>query len=359
MLGISFTNCTEDTEDQFGPNPEEEAKQQFSYVLNEGAQGANNANISGFVATLKDNVADKELKALGDLYYKENQKQMGDVANAIVMENENIYVVMYDSKYIGKLDLKCKEEARYTFPQGEGKPRCIDVGNDYVYVTQDGGQVSKINVTDMTLVNTIQIGDNLEGIVEKDGKLYVANAYKRIYDFNDEVFVIDAKTMTLEKTLKVALNPTDIYEIHDKIYILSKGDYTNVPAVLQVFEPSTGTVKQIPQTENIEKLTGGDNKLIYGVRSIKDENWIPTNSFFTCTAKADKVSETSFLKDVPAALKNANIYFIEMDEDNGYIYIGTTDYTTNGQIYQFDSNGNFIQSFDSGGINPKAMIFID
>ena len=170
MLGMRFTNCAEDIEDQFGPMPEEEAKQRFGYVLNEGLWGANNANISGFVYNVNSN----EINALGDLYKKENLVQMGDVANGMVEEDNKIYVVLNSSKYVGKLDLHCKEEARYTIPTGEGEPRCIDVEDDHLYVTHYGGQVSKINVKDMTLAGTFKGGDNLEGVVEKNGKLYVA-----------------------------------------------------------------------------------------------------------------------------------------------------------------------------------------
>jgi hypothetical protein len=50
---------------------------------------------------------------------------------------------------------------------------------------------------------------------------------------------------------------------------------------------------------------------------------------------------------------------LEVDEESGHIYVGTSDYTNTGTIYQFDKDGNLLQSFDSGGINPSAMIFLD
>ena len=112
-------------------------------------------------------------------------------------------------------------------------------------------------------------------------------------------------------------------------------------------------------TENVSKITEGYNKLIYGVRTVNDENWNPTNSFFICTTKVNEVSETSFLNNVPEALKTSTIYLLEVDEETGFIYVGTSDYNTNGTIYQFDQNGKFLRQFDSGGINPSAMVFID
>ena len=362
ILGMSMTSCDDEFE-QMTQDPDEITKYRINYVLNEGAAIKNNANISGFHFDVNtpSQVTSPVMNAMGDLYQQKNGKQMGDVANAMIEEDNKIYVVMYGSKYVAKLDLYGKEEARYTFPQSEsvGKPRCIDVEDDYAYVTQDGGLVSKINVADMTLVDTLQVSGNLEGIIEKDGKLYVANSSKDFYNFNDKMYIIDAKTMELEKTIKVAVNPTKIYEFHDKIYLISLGDYKNVPGALQVIDTKNGEVKSIPQTEKVSKVTEGGNKMIYCVSCNYDAYWNPVNSFFICNTQIDEVSETSFLTEVPEALINANIYFLEMDEETGYLYIGTTDYTNTGTIYQFDKNGKFIQSFDSGGYNPSAMIFID
>ena len=364
ILGMSMTSCDDEFE-EFGEDPDEVTRPHFNYVLNEGLWGANNANISGFYmnVTSPSQEISTTMNAMGDLYLQKNGKQMGDVANGMVEEDNKIYVVMNGSKYVAKLDLYCKEEARYTFSENEGEPRCIEVEDGYVYVTQYGGKLTKINASDMTLADTFEGGDNLEGVLEKDGKLYVSNSYKvdgsGNWVYNDEMFIIDAKTMKLEKTIKVALNPTYLYEFHDKIYLLSQGDYENVPGVLQVINTESGQVKSIPQTENVSKVAEGDNKLLYCVRSAYDANWNPVNTFFICNTKDDEVSETSFLAEVPEALKSANIYFLEMDEETGFLYIGTTDYTNTGTIYQFDKNGKFIQSFDSGGYNPSAMIFID
>ena len=356
MMGAGFASCADEFDEWEQPDPDPLAKN-LTYILNEGLWGANNASISSFFEI------DGTPNVTANYYEVINGQKMGDLANAMMEEDDNIYVVLNGSKYVAKLDMTTKEQARYTFPEGEGEPRCIDVEDDYAYVTQYGGQVSKFNIKDMTLAGTFKGGDNLEGIVEKDGKLYVSNSYavdgSNNWIYNEEVFVIDAKTMTLEKTLKVACNPTKIYEFHDKIYVLSQGNYADVPAVLQSIDPASGVVTRILSTENVSKVTEADNKLIYGVRAAYDANRNPVNTFFICTTKVDEVSETSFLKDAPEALKTSTIYLLEVDEKTGYIYVGTSDYTTNGTIYQFDQTGKFLRQFDSGGINPSAMIFID
>ncbi len=351
MLGMGFTACSDDENE---PEPIIDPVDYPAYILNEGIWGANNANITRFYPQYK-------IDNLSDFYQEMNGTKMGDVANAMMEEDNNIYVVLNGSMYVARLDMTTKEQARYTFPKSEGAPRCIDVEDGYAYVTQYGGQVTKLNIKDMTLAGTFKGGDNLEGIVEKDGKLYVANTYtvdgSNNWVYNKEVFVIDAKTMALEKTIEVVDNPTKLYEIDGKIYLISAGNYKDVSGALQIINPQTDTAQTI--LNDVTKITEGNDGFIYGVRSTYDASWQLTNSFFTYNPKSNQTSETSFLQDAPSSFSTAAIYMLEVDEETGFIYIGTSDYTTNGTIYQFDKGGKLVKSFDSGGINPSAMVFIN
>lgn len=349
MLGSSFTSCDnaiEIPDDIFPTDPVES----YALIMYEGLWGGNNAGIAQYFTST--NTA-----KVSDLYYAVNGAKMGDLANAMVEEDDNIYVVVGGSKYVARLDKGCKELARHAFTAEEGEPRQIDVEDGYVYVTQQGGKVSKLDAETLDVLATFQGGDNLEGIVEKNGKLYVANAYKEIDKYNKEVFIIDASTMTLDKTLEVAENPNDMMEIDGTIYLLSSGNYADVNPALQAINPNTGEVKAIT---NASKITKGKDGLIYCVRSAYDANWNMVNTFFIYNSKVGDVDEsTSFLKDAPASFSTAAIYLLEVDEETGDIYVGTSDYVTNGTIYRFDTNGNLKESFDAGGINPCSMVFID
>ena len=353
MIGTTFTACSEDA-NEVPDTPTIDPVVYGTYILNEGSWGANDARIALFYHN-------ESSVRKTDIYKDANGKQMGDVANAMIEEDNKIYILMNGSKYVARLDMTTKEEARYTFPATEGEPRCMEVEDGYVYVTQYGGQVSKINAKDMTLVSTFQGGDNLEGVVEKDGKLYVANSYKQEgsdnFVYNKEVFVINAQAMVLESSIEVVDNPTKIFEIDDKIYLISAGNYADVAGALQIINPKTGTSKII--IKDATKITEGHNDMVYGIRSVYDENWQLTNSFFTYNPSTGAISNDSFLKDAPSSFNTAAIYLLEVDEEAGYTYVGITDYLTNGTIYQFDINGKMLQSFDSGGINPSAMLFID
>ena len=350
MVGMSFTACSDGEEPEVIVEPVEYP----NYILNEGHWGANNAGIAMFKHPAHEVVTK-------DIYQKSNGKKMGDVANALMEEDDNLYVLLNGSKYVARLDLNVKEQARYTFAEGEGEPRCMDVEDGYAYVTQYGGQVTKLNIQDMTLADTFKGGDNLEGIVAKDGKLYVANSYKADgsggFIYNKVVFVVNAQTMALENSIDVVDNPTKMFEMVGKIYLISAGNYGDVPGALQVIDPETNTSKVI--LNDVTKITEGFDGLIYGMRSTYDANWQPVNSFFTYNPKTGAISETSFLQDAPSVLASSAIYLLEVDEKGGFIYIGTTDYQNTGTIYAFDKNGKLFHSFDSGGVNPSTMIFID
>ena len=174
MLGMGMMSCS-DSEDLEQPDsPIDRPYRYGHFILNQGLWGANNANITVSTFTVHDNALTEQM----NYYEKANGKKLGDLANAMIDEDDNIYVVLNGSKYVARLDKGTVEKARYTVPQSEGEPRCIDVENDYAYVTQHGGQVIKLNTKDMTLAGMFKGGDNLEGIIEMDGKLYVANAWK-------------------------------------------------------------------------------------------------------------------------------------------------------------------------------------
>ncbi len=355
MMGAGFASCADEFDEPYIPDPDPLAKIMI-YILNEGLWGDNNnANISSYYEI------DGTPNVTANYYKFINGQDMGALANAMIEEDDNIYVVLDKSKYVARLDMTTKEQARYTFSKGEGGPRCIDVEDDYAYVTQYGGKVSKLNIKDMTLAGIFEGGDNLEGIVEKDGKLYVANAWKEDgsnnFIYNKEILIIDAKTMTQTGTIPVVENPENMYEIDDQIYVISKGNYLDVPAALQIINTQTGTSKVI--FNDVEKITKGHNGYIYGIRTTYDANWFPVNSFFIYNPKGNEVSETSFLKDAPSTFSSSTIYLLEVDETTGYIYVGISDQENIGDIYQFDQTGKLLRQFDSGGINPSAMIFID
>ena len=356
-LCIAFTSCDNEEKTTNDEGSKIELPGKRAYILYEGSFGNNNTGIA-FYAPNKD--ADFQ----SNIYKLQNNKELGSLATEFIEYNDHIYVVVSGSKYIAKLNEACVETGSYKIPEGEGDPRRIIAEDGYLYVTQYGGQVSKIDANTMKLVSTFKGGDNLEGIAECNGKLYVANTYKNDngnFIYNKEVFVINPETMKLEEPITVVSNPERIVEKDGKLYLHSKGNYYDEQNTLQVIDPKNNKVTDL--NTPISKMAEGKGDLLYLINNVTlyDENWNVISSENTFTTYNTKTGEKggSFLKNAPENLKSENIYLLSVDDDTDEIYIGTSDYINTGTIYRFDADGNLKESFDAGGINPNNMLFID
>ena len=316
-LGTSFISCSDDDNDSKRDDSGSKValSQNRVFILNEGSLNLNNANISFYDP-------DKTIDFIADIFQKQNNAKLGDTGQDMI------------------------------------------VYNDYIYVTQYGGKVSKLNANTLERVKTFEGGKNLEGIAEEDGLLYVANCYTvtetGAYEYFNEVFVIDANTMELKNTLTVRRNPNKLLEKNDKIFLLASliwgGDEGNE---LQVIDPKNNN--QVTSITAATHMAASENTL-YLINSDTDYSSYPyttVNTFFTYNISTKQLSEVNFLKNAPEELSSASIYVMEINEKNGDIYIGTTHYVDgNGDIYRFKKDGTFVEKFDCGGQNPNNIVFL-
>lgn len=360
-LCTTFASCTKNEDTPNDDNSKIELPSKRAYILYEGPSGYNKSGIA-FYAPNKD--ADFQ----NDIFELQNNKKLGALANSFIEYKNYIYIVVSESKYISKLNEACVEVATYKIPEGEGDPRNIIAYDGYLYVTQYGGKVTKIDVNTMQATEEyFSGGNNLEGITECNGSLYVANAYKienngeyNNYIYLTEIFEINPKDMTLKNTFNVVENPERLMEIDDKVYLISIGNYGSVKNTLQVIDPETKEVKNLVE---VSKMAEGINNqlLLINSNTTYDANWNATisNTFFTYNTKTGEIKNESFLKNAPEELNKSNIYLLAVDDETGEIYVGTSDYVNTGTIYRFSADGTLEETFDAGGINPNNMLFIN
>jgi len=358
-LCAGFASCSDDDDDSKRDDSGSKVtlSQNRVFILNEGSMGQNNANISFYDP-------DKTVDFIEDIFKKQNDAKLGDTGQDMIVYDNYIYVTVAGSKYITRLNAAGVEQQRFAFPSNEGTPRYMTADDGYIYVTQYGGKVSKLNAKTLERVKTFEGGKNLEGIAEEDGLLYVANCYTvtetGAYEYLDEVFVIDANTMELKKTLTVRQNPNKLLEKNDKIFLLASliwgGDKGNE---LQVIDPKNNN--EITSITAATHMAASGNTL-YLINSETDYSSYPyatVNTFFTYNISTKKLNNTTFLKDAPAELSSASIYALEVNEKNGEIYIGTTNYADGtGDIYRFKKDGTYVEKFDCGGQNPNNIVFL-
>ncbi len=352
-LGAGFSSCSSDDDEK---EPDDAGSQlalprSRMFILNEGSYGGNNAGIAFYAP-------DGDAGFINDIFFRQNGAQLGETGQAMIEYEGQIFVSVYGSNYLVKLNAAGVEQGRVSFVGDSdlsGGIRYIDAGDGYVYASFWGGAVAKINASAMTVEAKLTgLGDNMEGIAVCGDKLYVANSCTADYKYHNEVKVIDLNTFRPSGTLTVGLNPNTILEEDDRIFLISWGNYGDVGYSLQMIEPAANN--KVTELGVASRMCAGNDRL-YLLYS--DYAGAVLNTFFTYDIKSGRLDNTSFLRDVPEALENATISMLEVNDDNGDIYIGTTDFMTTGTIYRFRKDGTFVEKFGAGGINPNSAVFFD
>lgn len=315
------------------------------FILNEGEQFSMNSSISYLHS--------------GNMYnnYFEtvNNKLIGELANDIYKYDDYIFYTSTGSKYICKLNLKCEELNRYTFPEDEGAPRCITSDGEFIYVSQYGGTISKFEFDTLKLVSKFSYKDNtdnFEGIIEKDQKIYVCNSHK--YEdgysttYNNEILIIDPLSMKQTGVIYTNHNPVRIYNINNELYIISYG----IKNMLQKIENNIAI-----DITTATKICC-DNNYIYGIDQRLDSNGNISNSFFLYDFNKKIIHTKNYLSDIPSNLYITPIYLLNVywRGDYQYIFLATTDYISKGKLYCF-VNGKLFKTYETG-VNPNKIIAI-
>ncbi len=361
-LGMVLPSCSDDDNGWDDGDSKVELPDSRVYILNEGSIGMNNAGIAFY------NPQDGSI--IDDIFYRQNDSGLGDTGQSMIRYNGSIYVAVYGSNYIARLNAACVQEKRTLFssdPDLQGGVRYIAAEDGYIYASFYGGIVAKIDAATLEVKAKLKgLGANLEGVAICDDNLYVANSYeivfnpatnKNDYVYKKEVKVIDLKTFSLKETLTVAQNPNKLVEEDDNVFLIS-WDYFDESYVLQRIEPKSNN--KVSKIGYATDMAAGDD-VIYLVDSRTDwSTRTTTNTFSYYDINAGRLVGTSFLKDAPAELTSKSISMMAVSEENGDIYIGTTVWAEgNGTMYRFRKDGTFVEKFDCGGQNPKTAVFFN
>lgn len=366
-FGSVFTSCSDDDEPKWNDEGSEiTLPESRMYILNEGSMSQNNASISFY------NPGEGEPKFVADIFFDQNGGRLGDTGQSMIKYGKNIYVAVYGSNYMVKLNTACVKEGEVSFskdPELQGGVRYIAAEDGYIYASFYGGIVAKINASTLDVEKKLKTpGANLEGVAIENDYLYVANSYERTtdpetgknkYNYFKDVFVIDLNTFTLKETLVVEQNPNMLVEEDDKVFLIS-WNYSSESYVLQMIDPDANN--KVTELGYATNMAAG-NDMLYLVDSRTDYSvrpYVTTNTFSSYDIKSRRLNTTSFLKDAPAELATSSIYMMTVSEYTGDIYIGVTNYSaSNGTMYRFKQDGSFVGKFDCGGQNPRAAVFFN
>lgn len=350
-LGASVASCSDDDNSLDDGGSKVSLPQTRAYFLNEGSYQGNNAGIAFYAPN-------GDADFISDIFKTQNDAKLGDTGQSMIEYEDEIYVAVYGSNYLAKLNAAGVELNRVSFVKDtdlSAGVRYIDAEDGYIYASFWGGAVAKINARTLAIEAKLTgLGANLEGVAICKDMLYVANSCTADYTYLTEVKVIDLHTFTLKETLAVAVNPNALIEEDDKVFLISWGDFGTVGYSLQMIDPANKN--KVTELGSATRMCAKDDVLYLTHSGYSSPT---TNSFFTYNIKTGTLNNESFLKNVPEALTSSTIYMLAVNDNNGDFYISTTDYKTNSDIYRFRKDGMFVEKFDAGGVSTNSAVFFN
>lgn len=340
------TSCNSDDDE---PEIEPVIPSEYIYVLNSGDWGANNATLSLF--NLKDGTVTK------DVFQPQNGRRLGDTGQDIVVYGSKMYIAMSIESTIEITDLEAKSLRQI---KTEGQPRAFAVHQGKVYVTYYNGYVARIDTASMEVEAKVQVGRNPERVAVAGNKLYVANSGG--LDFNTEtgydktVSVIDIASFSEIKKIEVVINPDHVVaDPNGSVYVISKGNYgMSDPAIPNTLQRIDTNTDEVVTMGNATMMTMAGNNLYYVYSQWEEEIAAEKTNYYVYNTTSHTVVSDNFIGDTKITSRLCEINY---DATYEHLFITTSDYTSDGDVYIFDQSNRFVQKFEAG-LNPMKAVYV-
>lgn len=358
-LAATCTACGDDNDAvNWNEGAAVELPRERIFILNQGNWNSNDATLTFYDPQATGTVD----KVVGDIYLAQNGKKLGDTGQAMIAYRDDLYIVVSGSKYIARLNGAGVEQCRYAFSAEQGDPRYLAAEDGKIYVSLWSGVVMRLDAETLQPEATVAVGSNPETLVIEDDKLYCVNCsyYTAV---GNTVSVIDLATFKVAQTLTIFENPQRIVECNDRLFVQGYGstDYQNYTYPVAMLNPTASSGTACQEIGQATHMATYGNTLYLAYSYTDWTTYVTTNTFWSYNTATGKRSDVSFLKNAPEELSSASIYMLEVNPENGDIYVGIAYYSTSGKgdVYRFSSDGTFIESFETGGQGPVDMAFLD
>ena len=342
LVAACFVSCEK-------PEPQEEPQNtpvtpvvHGVYVLSEGIMNYNNSTLSFY------NFSTGTVSP--DVFLAANNRGLGDTGNDLKVYGSKLYCVVNISETVEIMDLHTAKSLKQITMPGK-QPRRITFDGGYAYVCCFDGGVVKIDTATMEVTATAQAGSNPDGICVANGKLYVANSGGLNYpNYGTTVSVFNLASFSLVKEIPVVINPTRIdSDSQGDVYVVSNGNYQDVPMTFQRIDSQTDEVVQTFDFPVTNFAISGNLCYLYSF------NW----SNYTYAVKVLDITTEQIVKEqfITDGTTFTTPYGIAVDPSNGDVYLTDAFYnTTNGDVLCFGSDGRLRFKFEAG-ISPSCLVF--
>ncbi|MBI5471207.1 MAG: YncE family protein [Ignavibacteriae bacterium] len=248
--------------DPAGPNNGQNSRpiERGVYVLNEGDFNTpNDARLSALDI-------DRDI-VVTDLFESGNAgAHLGTVGDDMKFHNGRAYIVMSRSQNLVVMNLSTlAKEAEVFFPGSAVHDLLIDsVGNRLFLTRLFSSSVFVLNLSTLTVIDSISVGSNPQGMALANGKLFVCNSG---YGSDKTVSVVSTGTNDVITTLTVGDGPTQAALASDgKIWVACTGNAFATP-------PTTGSIFMVDPVTNtkVDSLLFSEN--LWGTISIGSDGY--------------------------------------------------------------------------------------
>lgn len=341
LLATSFTlqSCSSD-DDNNNPIEQNGSYKDGIFVLNEGAMGSNNAEVTFF----------KNGAATQNLFKTVNPTlNLGNVATSILFEDNDGYIVVNLSNKIEVVHATTFE-SKGTITANLNNPRYIAADDNKIYVTNwgdatnpDDDFISVFRRSDLAFEKKIDVKEGPDQILIENNKLVISHSGG--WSNGNSVSIYNLATNTLEN-ITVGDVPSAMVEENGIVYVLCSGiTWGGTPSAGKLVKINLNT-NSVTQTinfadgQNPRFLVEENNQIFYTLnnqvyRLALQDNTLPQNALFAFDAT----------------------YIYAFNIHNGAIYIGDAkDFASNGEVKYYSIAGNLLGQF-STGIGPNFIAY--
>jgi YVTN family beta-propeller protein len=174
---------------------------------------------------------------------------VGSIPNRIRVYDDLIYVVTSGEDNVKVIDPKEDTKILQTIglSAGDNPWDIVFANKTKAYVTNyKTNTVAVIDLGTGSVTKKIDVGQSPEGLLYKDGKVYVANTGYVRWDLpysGSSISIIDVATDKVTKTISTPINAQDLaIAPNGKLHVVCSGDYVNNSGKIAIIDISTTTL---------------------------------------------------------------------------------------------------------------------
>lgn len=317
-------------------------------ILNNGSMGKNDASISVYDLDGKSVAAEK--------FFEANGQHLGDLAQDIVVVGDEMFITVNGSKlvFVTDLDLKIKTVIEIENNGTKMSPYAIAQNGGKVYVSYYDGFIAEIEPSTRAW-RLAAVGTYPEGMAFSGGKVYVANTG---YGYENTISVVDLASFKEEKKIVVNQNPR--FVATDKsgryLYVCSWESYDPVtwavatPSKLQKVDLVTDEVADMEGFTDVKSIAASEDDKLFVATGGYDADWHVCGNI--------RLVDMGTGSDLGLFTEESIVDYYSLSYSNGYVFVGASDYVSNGDVYLFKADGTLVDKFDSHGMNPQKGLYL-